>query len=182
MIIGISGKSGCGKTTFAKRLISESKKDCVHLDIDKVGHTVLTIPEVQEELIHTFGDVVEDGVVNRKKLGAIVFSSPDEMNKLTNITWKYMQIEIDEFIQNNEGKVIILDWLLLPITKYFEICNIKVLLDIPYEVRKKRAMKRDSITEEAFDLRDQASIDLNSGDFDIVVQKDEDFKRMVKLL
>ena len=77
MIIGISGKSGCGKSTFAKRLISDSKKDCVHLDIDKVGHNVLTIPEVQDELVQAFGDVVENGIVNRKKLGAIVFSSEE---------------------------------------------------------------------------------------------------------
>ena len=41
------------------------------------------------------------------------------------------------------------------------MCDVKILLDIPYEIRKKRAMKRDNITEEAFDLREQASINFD---------------------
>ena len=39
------------------------------------------------------------------------------MNKLTDITWKYMQIEIDNFLNINKDKIIIIDWLLLPNSK-----------------------------------------------------------------
>ncbi len=183
MIIGISGKSGSGKTTLANQISTIIKKESVHLDIDKVGHKVLTKKEVFEELKKSFGEeIVKSNVINRKKLGELVFTSRNKMEKLNEITWKHMQIEIDSFLENNKNKVIILDWLLLPITKYFDQCDIKILLDIPYEIRKKRAMQRDNISEKAFDLRDNSSIDLNPAEFDYVLREinNEDIKRMVK--
>ncbi len=186
MIIGICGKSGCGKSTLANEIMKIYDNKAIHLDIDKVGHKVLTIAEVKEELINSFGDsVINDNNVDRKKLGEIVFNTREEMQKLSDITWKYMQIEIDEFLKVNCDKVIILDWLLLPISKYFDMCDFKILLDIPYEIRKQRAMQRDNISENAFDLREKASIDFNYEKFDYVFQnndKQEIFKRLVKLL
>lgn len=81
-------------------------------------------------------------------------------------------------------KIIILDWILLSISKYFDICDIKILLDIPYEIRKERAIKRDNITEEEFDLREKASINYDTNIFDYVInEKDNgEIKRLVKLL
>lgn len=184
MIIGICGKSGCGKSTLSREIM-KTHECAVHLEIDTVGHKVLGIKEVLDELVKSFGpSIITNGNVDRKKLGELVFSSRDKMSTLSDITWKYMQIEIDKFIKENEGKIIILDWLLLPESKYFGMCDVKILLDIPYSVRKKRAMKRDSISSSAFDLRDSASIEYNPDDFDYVLDKndDEDIKRLVKLL
>jgi dephospho-CoA kinase len=185
MIIGICGKSGCGKSTLANEIIELTNNKAIHLDIDKVGHSVLLLPEVKEELINSFGEsIIKEDFVDRKKLGEIVFTSRNEMNKLSNIVWDYMQIEIDKFLNLNKDKIIILDWLLLSITKYFDICDIKILLDIPYEVRKQRAMKRDNITEKEFDLREKASINFDESTFLYVLKSnDKDFvKRLVKLL
>lgn len=185
MIIGICGKSGCGKSTLASEIIKLTNNRAIHLDIDKVGHHVLLIPEVKEELVKTFGEeVIKENNVDRKKLGEIVFDSRNEMDKLSDITWKYMQIEIDAFLESNKDKIIILDWLLLGISKYFGMCDIKILLDVPYEVRKRRAMKRDNITEEAFDLREKASVDFNAEDFNYVINSsdEEEVKRLVKSL
>lgn len=185
MIIGISGKSGSGKSTLARKIINKSNNKAIHLDIDKIGHSVLLLPEVKEELIKSFGEsIIQKNNIDRKKLGEIVFASRKEMNKLSDITWKYMQIEIDNFLNIHKNKIIILDWLLLPITKYFAMCNIKILLDIPYDVRKQRAMKRDNITKEAFDLREKASINFDESAFDYVIKDDnnEIIKRLVKSL
>ena len=157
MIIGICGKSGSGKSTLSKTLI-EYNKNIIHLDIDKVGRCALLIEEVIKELVKNFGeDILIGEKIDRKKLGDIVFNSRSEMQKLTDITWKYMQIEIDKFLFENKDKIIILDWLLLPISKYFSKCDIKLLLDVPYEIRKERAIKRDNITSEKFDLREKSS-------------------------
>lgn len=95
-----------------------------------------------------------------------------------------MQIEIDKFLIDNKDKIIILDWLLLPISKYFDKCDIKILLDIPYEERKERAIKRDNITEEAFDLREKASISFDVNKFDYVIKDNSnvEIKRLVKLI
>lgn len=185
MIIGICGKSGSGKSTLAKQIIELTNHEAIHLDIDKVGHKVLLLKEVKEELINSFGNsIINDNNIDRKKLGEIIFDSRNEMHKLSNITWKYMQVEIDEFLKENKDKIIILDWLLLSISKYFNMCNIKILLDIPYEVRKQRAMKRDNITEKEFALREKASIDFNYEYFNYVLKTNdkETVKRMVKSL
>ena len=182
MIIGICGKSGSGKSTLA-RILVEHYGNAIHLDIDKVGHNALMVPDVMRELVKCYGDKILNGEnVDRKKLGAIVFNSRLEMKNLSDITWKYMQIEIDKFLSLNKDKIIILDWLLLPISKYFDYCDIKILLDISYEVRKERAIKRDNITEEAFDLRDKASINYDEYKFDYVINNNnvDEIKRLVK--
>ena len=184
MIIGVCGKSGSGKSTLSDMIVN-SNENAIHLDIDKVGHKVLLLPEVKTELIKAFGNIIVDcSNIDRKKLGEIVFDSRNKMNKLSEITWKYMQIEIDNFLNDNKDRIIILDWILLPQTKYFKMCDIKILLDIPYEIRKQRAMKRDNITEELFYLREKASINFNEKDFDYVLKNNEEemVKKLVKSL
>ena len=174
MIIGICGKSGSGKSTLAKNIIELSNYKAVHLEIDKVGHRALLNEKAKKELVKEFGEsIIKENNVDRKKLGDIVFNSRDEMQKLTDITWKCMQQEIDEFLEDNKDKIVILDWLLLPKTEYFDICDIKILLDVPYEIRKMRAIKRDNITSEAFDLRESSSIEYNKEKFDYVLENSE---------
>lgn len=174
MIIGICGKSGSGKSTLAKEIVNKYEH-AIHLDIDKIGHRVLEIESVKEQLVNYFGkELLNNKVIDRKKLGKIVFASQNEMNKLSEITWKYMQQEIDNIINEHIDGITILDWLLLPITKYFSVCDIKILMDIPYDIRKDRALKRDNITEEDFYLREQASIEFNSNEFDLVIKNNED--------
>jgi len=182
MIIGICGNSGSGKSTLARIIKEKSKKEALHINIDEIGHYVLTIDEIKTELVSSFGtNILQNSNINRAILGDLVFNSRDKMQKLTDITWKYMQIEIDKIIQNNKGKIIILDWILLPKTKYFELCNTRILLDVPYNIRKSRAIKRDNISEEAFDLREQASIKYKKEDFNVVL-KDYDEEIIRKLV
>ena len=171
MLIGICGKSGSGKTTLSKKL-EQLSNNIIYLDIDKIGHNVLLYQNVKNELIDTFGlSIIKENEINRKVLSKLVFNSKEMMDKLTYITWKYMEMEIDNFIKKNENKIIILDWQLLPKTKYFNMCKIKILLDISYQTRKERAIKRDNITMEEFDLREKASINYNVDDFDIVINE-----------
>ena len=184
MIIGICGKSGSGKSTLAKALVLYNE-NAINIDIDEIGHDVLMKKEVKEELNNCFGDtIIIDNIVDRKRLGEIVFNSRNEMEKLSNVTWKYMEQEIDKLISENKDKIIILDWALLPLTKYFDICDIKILLDIPYETRKKRAMNRDIISSNSFDLREKNSIDFDTLKFDYVIKNNNKrtIKRLVKLI
>lgn len=168
MIIGICGKSGSGKSTLARKII-EMYPNSIHVEIDKVGHKALMDENVKKELVKSFGEkLLNDNVVDRKQLGDIVFNSRHEMNKLTDITWEYMQKEIDKIIDDNKNNIVILDWLLLPKTKYFDMCDYKVLLDVDYETRKQRCMLRDNISEDKFDLREKNSVGYYN-DFDYVI-------------
>lgn len=182
MIIGICGKSGSGKSTLAKMIIDKYKDGAVHLDIDKVGHKVETFDEIKRNLVDIFGEgIITNGNINRKELGKIVFLSKENMEILIEITWPFMMKEIDNFLEDNKDKVIILDWLLLPNSKYFDMCDFKVLLDIPYETRMIRGMNRDGITEEKFSLREKASFNYEGYDFDYIIKNDSGYeiKRLV---
>ena len=99
MIIGITGKSGSGKSTLARKIM-EIKNNSIYLEMDKVGHNALTNPKVIEEVIKTFGkEVIKDDKVDRKKLGEIVFDNKEEMDKLTEITWEYMKVDIKNVVE-----------------------------------------------------------------------------------
>lgn len=181
MIICICGKSGSGKSTVSK-IILENHPNSIHIDIDKIAHKSHLDKHVKKSLINTFGTkILTNNEIDRKKLGIIVFSNKDEMKKLENITWNYMEKEIDKIIFDNKDKIIILDYLLLPRTKYFDNCDLKILIDIPYEIRKQRVMLRDNITEEKFDLRENLSLNYNKEKFDIILddKKIENIKKKV---
>lgn len=173
MIISIVGKSGSGKSTIA-RALSNLDERMLHVDIDQISHQVLTFKEVQDALQNTFGtDVVIDKEVQRKVLGQIVFTTPEQMQKLTDITWHHMEKIIDSIIENNSNKIILLDYLLLPKTKYFEQSDLKIWVDAPYEVRVERVIKRAiqerNVTRDYFKKRDAAGIDYEEGKYDIVI-------------
>ncbi len=183
MIIGICGKSGSGKSTLGRQLL-ELIPNAVYLDMDKVGHQVLLIPEVKRKIIDTFGtSVLTEKEIDRKKIGNIVFNSEQSLEKYNQIIWIYMESLIDEFLKQNKNRTIVLDAIKLNQTKYFDMCDIKLLLDIPYEIRKERVMKRDNITAERFDLREQASVDYDEKEFDFVLRTNEndDVKRLVRV-
>lgn len=182
MIICVCGKSGSGKSTVAK-LIQEERPNSIHIDIDKIGHKSHADEKIKQELINIFSEVIlTNNNIDRKKLGKIVFSNKEEMKKLENITWNYMEQEIDKILINNNDKIIILDWLLLPKTKYFETSDLRILVDIPYEIRKQRVLKRDSITEEQFELREKNTIEYDKNEFEYILEENNIDKIKKKVL
>lgn len=182
MIISICGKSGSGKSTVSKELKTYYGEKVVNVEIDKIGHMALEDDSVRLELIKCFGEsILNKDIVDRKRLGDIVFNSINEMKKLSDITWSFMEREIDKIINLNSDKIIVLDYILLPLTKYFKMSDIRILLDIDYSIRKMRCMKRDNLSEEKFDLREKASIDYDKNDFDYVINDNYDIRKLVKI-
>lgn len=166
MTVGVTGKSGVGKSTFAKKYAKEH--GYYYLDIDDVGHKVLDDLEVKRQVKEKFG--IEVSSNNRKKLGELVFASRNnEMKKLADITWGKMKDIIDQYIDFEGNPGIVLDWILLPHTHYFKMCDLKILVTAPEELRRERVMKRDNITDEELNLRDNASIEYNENDFDEII-------------
>ena len=184
-IIGITGKSGSGKSTLANYL--SEKWNCRVINIDKIGHKATANKEIAEKLCKIFGEQIigQDGKIDRKKLGTIVFSDKSSMKKLTEITWGYMQKVLDEILINETNEAIILEWALLPNSKYWEKCNIKILIKSDDKERKSKVIERDNITEEYFLKRDSESIDYALYNFDYIFENDykkETIEKIVKTI
>ncbi len=181
MLIIVTGKSGSGKTVVSSHLC-ELNTNIVMLDIDKVGHKVNERDDVKNRIVNELGAPLIDGKIDRKELGRIVFSSAEKMDILTDITWGAMEEEIEKFISNNKEKVIVLDWALIPKTKYYDESDIKILVKSDVESRKSRAIKRDSINEDKFNEREGASLNYTDKDYDYVIVNDdiEETKRKVE--
>lgn len=165
MIIGVTGKSGVGKTTYAKDYANSFGYS--YLNIDEVGHEVLDDPEVRAQIKEKFN--IDASSCDRKKLGELVFTNRNnEMKQLSEITWEKMKLIIDKRIESSK-QGIVLDWILLPHTHYFKMCDKKILIKLNDDERKRRVMRRDNLTEEELKLRDNASIEYNDADFDTII-------------
>lgn len=136
-VIGITGKSGSGKTTFASLLAQELK--CKHIDIDKIGQEALFRPEILDTLCEKFGTEIldENGNLDRKKMGDIVFTQRHKMKELSDLTWEFMQQQLD-LILTQDDETLILEWILLPHSRYWKKCNCKILVTSDDARRKKR--------------------------------------------
>lgn len=169
-IIVVTGKSGAGKTYVSN--ILKNLLDAEHLSLDTISHQTLTFLKVKNFVRDNFGnDVFDADEINRKKLGAITFKNPELLNQLNKICEEEMEKLIDEHISSCTKKYLILDYMLLPLMKYFDMAKFKILVTASNDTRKQRIIKRDGITEEYFLLRDKHSLSFNKDDYDFVISE-----------
>lgn len=168
MIIGITGRSGAGKSYLSEALVQIL--DLIHVDIDKISHEILTFETTKEFLRKEFGnEIFENNSVNRKLLGKIVFSNHEKLNALNHFCQVEMERKIDEIIQTS-NKPIILDYALLCGLKQFEICDIKILLKADIDLRYSRAKSKENITKDYFISRDASLTDFDESKFDFIYE------------
>lgn len=181
-VIGITGKSGSGKSLLTEKLAKEWQGKSVN--IDKIGHKATSDENISRKLCHIFGNEIlgQDNKINRKKLGNIVFSSKEKMDILTEITWGYMRQELDKILEQKPN-IIILEWALLPIdSEYWNKCDIKILMQADDNIRKNKVMERDNISEEYFLKRDANSMDYSAFKFDFIFENDYQLQTMEKIV
>ena len=84
ILIGITGPTGAGKTTLLREV--EALGGAV-IDCDVVYHELLEGDRLlQCELERRFGPLRgEDGAIDRKRLGAIVFGDPEKLAQLNEV-------------------------------------------------------------------------------------------------
>ena len=143
MIIGITGGTGCGKTTLLKAI--EAAGGLV-LDCDAVYHELLATDAALLSAIEArFPGTVENGILQRKKLGAIVFSDKNALEALNRITHSAIKAEILRRLETAPSLAAI-DAIALFEGGLAELCDVTVAVTAPPEDRVRRLMLRDGIS------------------------------------
>ena len=96
---------------------------------------------------NAFPGTVCDGVLDRKKLGAVVFHDPDALALLNDITHSRVKAEILSIIQE-EKRPIAIDAIALFESGLSELCDVTVAVTAPENVRVTRLMAREGISRE----------------------------------
>ena len=144
MIIGITGGTGCGKTTLLEMIRQHGG---LVLDCDRIYHGLLQAGgEMVDRLAQRFPEAMEDGILNRKKLGTIVFSDPAALAELNEITHSAVKAEVLRLLAGKPALAAI-DAIGLFEGGLAELCDVTVAVTAPEEARIRRLMARDSIPE-----------------------------------
>lgn len=152
MVIGLTGQTGSGKSTVARLLGFES------INADEVAHEVLLDTRVKNELCGRFGqDILDDnGEINRGELAKKAFANPNSLAMLGAITHPAIIKEILGRIELLEGlgeKIILLDAPTLFESGAHKMCSKIIFVTADGQIRKKRIMERDGLSEQAAELR-----------------------------
>ncbi len=112
MIIALKGTMGTGKSTLAVEL---AKRGYEVVNCDQIVHRLYEEDEQLIEKINTTFDLKKKKlfslkknkqIVDRKKLGKIVFDNPSELKKLEAIVHPILKAEMEQII-NSHDKVVI---------------------------------------------------------------------------
>jgi len=183
-LIGITGGSGCGKSHLSSLL---RERGIPVIDCDLVSREIMAKgTPCAEEVVGFFGDeILENGEINRRKLGRIVFSDKEKLKKLNEITHKYILSDIYSKMEKESSEIVCADGATL--IESGINCHLIVGILADKELRIKRICERDNLSEEDARLRVEAQkgddfykencdfvVYNNSGSFDI-----EDFIKRI---
>jgi len=149
-VIGLTGGIGTGKSTVAEVL----KEQGAHvLSADLVGHEVyLPGRPGYHAILAEWPEVrADDGTIDRKKLGGIVFGDPKELAKLNAITHPRMKGMMREKLVDLEktgAAVAVLEAALLLEARWDDLADEIWVTDTPPEIAAKRVSQRSGLDED----------------------------------
>jgi dephospho-CoA kinase len=158
----LTGGIGSGKSTVSDLMV---ERGALLIDADQIAREIVEPGgPAYGPLVERFGRgiLATDETVDRKALGGLVFSNPDELAALTAITHPFIATVMVERCRSQKGtdRVVLLDIPLFAAV-YKEALSIEVvvLVDCPVEVALERL-----VTQRGFDRSDaEARVALQTG-------------------
>ena len=146
-VIGITGPTGSGKTTALTAL---ERLGFQVVDCDALYYQLLARDQnLRQGIREAFGQVfLPDGQLDRRALGDIVFGNPAALDKLNALVYPAVSAAVKQKIENCTKKGLVIDAINLIESGLGDLCDWTVALTAAPDVRMKRIMARDGISEE----------------------------------
>lgn len=150
-IVGITGRSGCGKSS-ATKFLAQQGYPCI--DADLIAREVLLpgSPCLAELQAHFGEDILDEtGALRRRLLADRAFATPEGTRTLTEITQPKILRRIEESLARakaNGAKMAFVDGAVIVGTPFEARCDELVLITAPYERSVERICARDGIAPE----------------------------------
>jgi len=163
-VVGLTGGICCGKSTVASCAASVSQ-DVRVLDADKLGHEAyLKDTSCYSRLLEHFGEGIkgEDGEINRRALGSIVFGDKVKMKELEAIVWpeirRLLEARILELREGGECKVVVVEAAIMIEAGWQDMCDALWVVVVDRQLAVDRLTKRNSLSCEDAERRIDAQI------------------------
>lgn len=171
-ILGLTGGIACGKSTISAYL---KEFGLPVIDADECSRAVVEKGSIGlEKLTEIFGNKIleNDGTLNRKVLGQIVFSDSEQLSLLNSVMEPLIREEISRRLnQENNADLVVLDAPLLIEQHYDKICDFIMTIDVPKKIQLERLIERDNLSEDEAKSRieSQLSSRERNGFADVVI-------------
>ncbi len=153
-ILGITGGTGCGKTTALHVL--EAMGFHV-IDCDALYHRLLETDTAMLAAIEAaFSGVLSEGVLQRKILGQRVFQDPNALDRLNRTVWPFVVQAAAAIVRSKAPQSCAIDAIGLLESGLSSLCTETVAITAPEEARVRRLMAREGISEDYARLRIRA--------------------------
>jgi dephospho-CoA kinase len=175
--IGLTGGIASGKSEVARMLAAKGARV---IDADRVAWSVYA-PDTEgyARVVEAFGaDVVaDDGTIDRRKLGAIVFADPARLKQLTDIVWPLTGQALADLIEagRREGhEILVVEAALLPEAGWKRLVDLVWLVRTTTERARERVMARDNLSPEQTEARLNARQPIDPAIADHIIDNDGD--------
>lgn len=171
-ILGLTGGIACGKSTISAYL---KEFGLPVIDADECSRAVVEKGSIGlEKLTEIFGSKIleNDGTLNRKALGQIVFSDSEQLSLLNSVMEPLIREEISRRLnQENNADLVVLDAPLLIEQHYDKICDFIMTIDVSKKIQLERLIERDNLSEDEAKSRieSQLSSRERNGFADVVI-------------
>lgn len=153
-VIGLTGSIAVGKSTVSRYLITHGYQV---LDADLISKEALNFgTSCYEKVKELFGCVKQDGLIDRKKLGNIVFHDHQKKKELEDIIHPYVIEQMQKGIQECQDDLIFLDIPLLFEAHLEYLCDHVIVVYVDEKIQMQRLMNRNHISSsDALNLMSQ---------------------------